>query len=201
MRAADEAGIEPRGKFYVDETEVWVTAEAIYHLDPQTQRLRLVEYRDHVATAVRTLFPDPAELRTRWGSRLGRHDVQDALDNRGIDLDELPDRAGLPDADPLDILVHLAWSQPLATRLDRTRRVRKVHADFFESHQPAAREILAQLLDKYAAHGISQLDDLAVLEVPPISGLGSPAEIAGRFGSPAALRDAVHTLGELLYAA
>lgn len=197
----DEAEIEPRGKFYVDETEVWVTAEAIYHLDPKTQRLRLVEYRDHVADAVRTLFPDPSQLRTQWRSRVGRHDVQDALANRGVDLDELPDRAGLPDADPLDVLVHLAWNQPLATRLDRTRRVRKEHADFFESHQPAARDVLSQLLDKYAAYGISQLDDLGVLEVPPISALGSPAEIAGRFGSPAALRDAVEMLGELLYAA
>jgi len=197
----DEAEIEPRGKFYVDQTEIWVTAEAIYHLDPETQRLRLVEYRDHVADAVRTLFPDPSQLRTQWRSRVGRHDVQDALSQRGVDLDELSDRAGLPDADPLDVLVHLAWNQPLATRLDRTRRVRSEHADFFEAHQPAARDVLGQLLDKYAEHGISQLDDLGVLEVPPISALGSPAEIAGRFGSPAALRDAVETLGELLYAA
>ena len=34
---------------------------------------------------------------------------------RGIDTDELPERAGLVDADPIDILVHLAWNQPLAT--------------------------------------------------------------------------------------
>jgi type I restriction enzyme R subunit len=197
----DEADIEPRGKFYVGRTEVWVTAEAIYHLDPDTQRLWLVEYRDHVADAVRTLFPNAGELRTRWRSRIGRHDVQDALSKRGIDLDELPARTGLGDADELDILVYLAWNQPLATRIDRTRRVRKEHADFFEAHQPAARDVLAQLLDKYDQHGISQLDDLHVLEVPPLSELGSPAEIAGRFGSPAALRDAVETLGELLYAA
>lgn len=194
----DEADIEPRGKFYVDRTEVWVTAEAIYHLDPETQRLWLVEYRDYVADAVRTLFPSAGELRTRWRSRVGRHDVHDELSRRGIDVDELPARTGLVDADALDILVHLAWNQPLATRIDRTRRVRKEHADFFDAHQPAARDVLAQLLDKYDEHGI---DDLHVLEVPPLSALGSPAEIAGRFGSPAALRDAVETLGELLYAA
>ena len=201
LSGLDESDVEPRSKFYVDRTEVWVTAEAIYHLDPATHRLRLVEYRDHVVDVVRTLFPEPGELRTRWLSRVGREDVRDALDGRGIDLAELPERAGLPDADALDVLVHLAWNQPLATRLDRTRRVRKDHADFFDAHQPAARDVLGQLLDKYAEHGISQLDDLRVLEVPPISALGSPAEIAARFGSPAALRSAVETLGELLYAA
>ena len=99
------------------------------------------------------------------------------------------------------MLVHLAWNQPLATRTDRARRVRKEHADFFAAYQPAAREVLAQLLDKYAEHGIGQLDDLGVLEVPPLSSLGSPAEIAERFGSPEALHEAVEKLGDLLYAA
>lgn len=79
--------------------------------------------------------------------------------------------------------------------------MRKEHADFFDDYQPAAREVLGHLLDKYAEHGVSQLDDLEILQVPPISSLGSPAEIAGRFGSAEALRDAVSKLGELLYAA
>lgn len=195
-----EADVDPRGKFYIDHAEVWVTAEAIYHLDPATQRLHLVEYRDYVADAVRTIYPEPGLLRREWRSRVGRKVVHDALAARGVEVEELPDRAGLPEADALDILVHLAWNQPLATRRDRTRRVRTDHAGFFEAHQPAARDVLAALLDKYADHGISQLDDLGVLQVPPLSTLGSPAEIAGRFGSAAEMRTAVEALGELLYA-
>lgn len=105
---------------------------------------------------MRTLFLDPGELRSRWRSRVGRHDVADALSKRGLDVTELPARTGMRDADSLDILVHLAWNQPLATRLDRTRRVRKEHSGFFEAHQPAARDVLAQLLDKYAEHGIAR---------------------------------------------
>jgi type I restriction enzyme, R subunit len=197
----DDLDAVPRAKFYVDDVEVWVTAEAIYHLDPETSRLRLVEYRDFVADTVRSLFPEPKGLRSKWRSRVGRHDVLDVLAQHAIDVGELAERTGLGDADPLDVLVHLAWNQPLATRTDRARRVRKEHADFFTAYQPAAREVLTQLLDKYAEHGIGQLDDLGVLEVPPLSLLGSPAEIADRFGSPDALQEAVGKLGELLYAA
>jgi type I restriction enzyme R subunit len=164
----DDLDVEPRVKFYVDDAEVWVTAEAVYYLDPATSRLRLVEYRDFVADTVRTLFPDPNHLRTTWASRVGRHDVLEALEVHGIDIGELSSRTGLAQADPLDVLVHLAWNQPLATRTDRARRVRKEHAEFFAAYQPAAREVLARLLDKYAEHGVSQLDDLGVLEVPPI---------------------------------
>jgi type I restriction enzyme R subunit len=104
----DDLGIELRAKFYVGDAEVWVTAEAIYQLDPETDRLRLVEYRDFVTDMVRSLFPDPKALRSRWVSRVGRQDVLDELAKRGIDAAELADRTGLVEADPLDVLVHLA---------------------------------------------------------------------------------------------
>lgn len=81
------------------------------------------------------------------------------------------------------------------------RRVRKEHADFFAAFQPAAREVLDYLLDKYAEYGISQLEDPAVLQVQPFSNLGTPVEIARRFGSIAELRDAQAKLGELVYVA
>lgn len=197
----DDLDDEPRVKFYVDDVEVWVTAEAVYHLDPETERLRLVEYRDFVAETIRSLYPDPALLRSRWSERPGRQDIIDALAAHGIDPSELAERTGLLDADPIDALVHLAWNQPLATRVDRVRRVRKEHADFFDQFQPAAREVLAFLLDKYAEHGINQLDDTSVLQVPPLSTLGTPVEIAERFGSADDLRRAVEQLGELIYAA
>ena len=191
----------PARKFYVADADVWVIAEEYYYLDRSTQRLRLVEYRDFVADAVRALFPDPVNLRSKWRSRVGRHDVVETLGRHGVDLDEAAQRAGIVQADPLDLLVHLAWSQPLATRRERARRVRRNHADFFATHQPAAREVLAELLEKYAEHGIGELDDLTALQVPPLSGLGSPAEIARRFGSAERLHKAVEQLGELLYAA
>lgn len=196
----DDLDEEVRAKFYVDDAEVWVTAEATYHLDPETQLLRLVEYRDFVTETVRSLFPDANDLRSQWSTRVGREDVLEALETHGIDPEELSERTGLPDADPIDLLVHLAWNQPLATRQDRVRRVQKEHAEFFATYAPAAREVLDYLLDKYAEHGIGQLDDLGVLQVPPLSSLGSPAEIAARFGSPEQLKEAVTKLGEHLYA-
>ena len=67
----DDVDDEQAVKFYVDDIEVWVIGEATYHLDPETQRLRLVEYRDFVTETVRSLYPDPNELRAKWASALG----------------------------------------------------------------------------------------------------------------------------------
>ncbi|MGV0050807.1 EcoAI/FtnUII family type I restriction enzme subunit R [Mycobacterium colombiense] len=192
---------EPRAKFYVDDVEVIVTAEAVYELDSETNRLRLIEYRDLVTKTVRSLYPSANELQAKWANRISRREVVDALAGRGIDADELAERTGLHDADPIDVLVYLAWNQPLATRIERVRRVRKEHADFFEAFQPAAREVLEFLLDKYAEYGISELEDPAVLQVQPFSNLGTPVEIAQRFGTVAALRNAQAKLAELVYVA
>lgn len=195
----DDLDKQPSTKFYVDDGQVWVTAEAVYHLDTTTQRLQLVEYRDFVADTVRFLFPDAGELRSKWASRVGRQDVIDALSAHGIDAAELVERAGLRDADPFDVLVHLAWNHPLATRVERARRVRREHVEFFETFKPQAREVLTYLLDKYTEYGIDELENLEVLEVPPLSSLGTPTQIAGRFGSAKALRSAVARLSQLVY--
>lgn len=192
---------EPRAKFYVDDVAVIVTAEAVYELDNSTNRLRLVEYRDLVTTTVRALFPSASELRTKWANRISRREVLEALAEHGIDADDITVRTGLGDADPIDVLVHLAWNQPLATRTDRVRRVRKEHEDFFATFQPAAREVLEYLLDKYADYGIAELESADVLQVPPLSALGTPVEIAHRFGSPTEWRAAQAKLAELVYVA
>lgn len=190
-----------RGKYYVEDSEVWITAEAVYHLSPVTRKLHLIEYREYVAETVRRLFPDRNALRSRWSNRVGREDVRELLATNGIELDEIAERAGLADADPLDVLVFVAWNSPLASRTDRVRRVRAGEEAFFKAYRPPARQVLRLLLDKYSTHGVSELDDLEVLSTPPLSELGSPSEIAARFGSPRELRHAVDRLGELLYAA
>lgn len=80
-------------------------------------------------------------------------------------------------------------------------RLKVEHRSFLEEQAPKAREVLEALLEQYASHGVSEIDDLASLEVPPLSDLGSPVEIAQRFGEPAAFQEAVRHLGDLLYAA
>ncbi len=200
----DDAAVDPatlRRKLYVDGAEVYVANEGMYRLDPATDRLVLVEYRDYVAEQVRTLFPDPTALRSAWTDRIRRADIERALDDHGIDLAELAERTGLTASDPLDILVHVAWHLPVMTRSARARRVRLDHQDFFDDQQPQARAVLEQLLEKYTQHGIGQLDDLRILQTAPLTELGSPTEIAARFGGADAMRDAITGLGLLIYAA
>jgi type I restriction enzyme R subunit len=109
-------------------------------------------------------------------------------------------QAAKPDADPFDLLCHLAFNTPLLTRRQRADRVKKKQAAFFSYFAPEAREILSKLLEKYAADGELQLTLPDVLKVPPISHRGNVNEIMGKFGGPDNLRNSVNELQSLLYA-
>ncbi len=80
-----------------------------------------------------------------------------------------------------------------------TSVVGKGLVDFWEYFQPEAREILRQILDKYVEHGAEGFKVPGILKVAPISDHGNVLKIAGKFGGPEELRDAVDRLQTLLY--
>jgi type I restriction enzyme, R subunit len=200
--ADGEVGPPPDArKYYVDDVEVYLTADSLWMTDPETDRLRLVEYREHVANSVRHIAPTPAGLRRRWRNAAHRTEIWEELRRRAINRDELLDRVGLPEADAFDILVHLAWNEPVLTRLERARRVRRDHAAFFARFQSGAREVLDLLLERYAQHGVDDMADMHVLRLEPFEEIGGPQEFADRFGGGERLRKAVSELERLLYVA
>src|SRR5262249_50007761 len=161
----------------------------------------VVEYSNYAAEKVRTLYPTAAELRNQWADPDQRSEIIAKLEDRGIDFDELANAANQPDADPFDLLCHLAFNAPLRTRRERAERLRKEKKDFFDQYGPDARAILEDLIEKYAEHGTAQFVLPDVLEVPPISERGNVMEIASKFGGSDRLSRAVHDLQKLLYAA
>lgn len=190
-----------RRKFYVDGGQVEVAAHLVYELDPQGNQLRVVKYTDYTADKVRSLFPNTVELRKRWADPIGRSEIIEALADRGIDFEALADAAKQPDADPFDLLCHVAFNAPLRTRRERAERLRTDRKDFFEKYGPEARQVLSELLEKYTDHGTAQFAIPDILEVPPISQHGNVIEIATYFGGLDKLRDAIRELQTLLYAA
>jgi type I restriction enzyme, R subunit len=186
-------------KFYYDGGQVTVVAHLVHELDPNGKQLRVVRYTDYAADTVRTLCPSAQELRKRWADADQRSEIIQALAERGISFDELAEQAQQPDADPFDLLCHLAFNAPLRTRRERAQRLKQERKDFFERYSPEAQKILVELLEKYALHGDAQFVLPDVLHVPPISDHGNPGEIIRLFGSPEQLRAAVNDLQGILY--
>ncbi|MCI0333210.1 MAG: DEAD/DEAH box helicase family protein [Planctomycetes bacterium] len=190
-----------RRKYYVDGGQVEIAAHLVYELDTDGNQLRVVQYSDYTAEKVRLLARTAAELRDRWVDPVGRCEIIDALGERGIDFDQLAEVAGQPDADPFDLLCHVAFDAPLRTRRERAERLRTGRQDFFDQYGPEARQVLEELLEKYSMHGTTQFSIPEILQVPPISAHGNVREIADLFGGIDRLRAAVQELQSLLYSA
>jgi len=186
-------------KFYFDGGQIEVVAHLVHELDPNGKQLRVVQYTDYAAESVRSLAPSSADLRTRWADAEKRREIIEALRERGIDFAELAEQTGQTEADPFDLLCHLAFNAPLRSRRERAQRLKSERKDYFEKFSPEARAVLDELLEKYAEHGDAQFVLPDVLRVPPISTHGQPAEIIKLFGGPDQLRQAVNDLQGLLY--
>lgn len=191
----------PRRKYYVDGVQVEIAAHLVHEFDADGMQLRVVKFTDYAAEKVRTLYTSAAEMRERWADPVGRSEIISLLEERGIDFDELAAASEHPEADPFDLLCHVAFNAPLRTRRERADRLRNEKKDFFDYYGPEARAILNELVEKYAEHGTAQFVIPEVLKVPPISEHGNVREIASLFGGPEDLRLAVHELQRLLYAA
>jgi type I restriction enzyme R subunit len=190
-----------RRKYYFDGGQVEIAAHLVYELDPDGKQLRVVKFSEYAAEKVRTLYPSAADLRKQWADPALRVEIIAKLEERGIDFDQLRSSSNQPEADPFDLLCHLAFNGPLRTRRERADRVKKDEKSFFEKYGTEAKAILNDLLEKYAEHGTAQFVIPDVLKVPPISERGNVIEIAALFGGPDNLREAVNELQALLYAA
>lgn len=194
----DDEEWQPR-KYYVDAGEARIAAEVVYELDASGKR-SIVRFTDYTAEQVRTLYPNSAEMRRLWADPAQREQIVKTLTERSIDFERLAAVTNQPDADPFDLLCHVAFNAPIRTRRERANRVRLEESAFFEQYTGKARDILLTLLEKYAEHGTTQFA-LEVLKVPPLSTFGTIGEIARLFGGADRLKSAVEQLQTLLYAA
>ncbi|MDT3671795.1 MAG: DEAD/DEAH box helicase family protein [Aromatoleum sp.] len=196
----EEPPPEPR-KFYVDGGEVEVIGHLVYDLDTDGKKLQVVKYTEYSGRTVRALYPTREALQSAWANPDTRSEVLRELTERGISFDELAASSDQGDADPFDLLCHLAWNAPLLTRRQRAELARRKAPDLFAQYGDTAREILSLLLDRYIERGILQFNALSeLMKVQPFDRYGNPGEIAARhFGGVRGMKDAVSRLQTALY--
>jgi type I restriction enzyme R subunit len=188
-------------KYYVDGVQVQIIHEMVQELDPLGKRLRVRRFDDYAREQVRSLYGDAGKIRAAWQNPEQRELLVSELEQRGITFEQLAEATGQAEADPFDLLIHVAFNAPLRSRRERAHTVRRECAGFFDQYSLKAREVLDYLLEKYTDHGVAQLTDLRILELPDVPVLGTVMEIADLFGGVDQLKEATRQLQSLIYAA
>ncbi len=101
-----------RQKYYVDGGIIEVAAHLVYELDPEGNQLRIIKYTDYTADKVRSMYSSAAVLRSKWSNAEEREIIISSLEERGITFEELAKVSNQPDADPFDLLCHIAFNAP-----------------------------------------------------------------------------------------
>jgi len=181
---------------------IQVIGEDVYDLSSDGKTLLpRSSYRDYTAATLQSFVKVPEDLRARWLNKEQREALRDQLEDEGVNLQALAVALHLPDVDPLDILMHVAFGQPVLTRNQRVERLYHDHADFFNRYRSDAREILAIILGKYVAGEAQDVSNPELLKVQPLSERGTFMELARFFDGGAKVRSTLQELQQLLYSA
>lgn len=196
-----EENNQPPRKYYDDSGTEEIIEEKIYDPDPENQ-LRLSKLIDHTKEQVRILYRSTLDIQQRWANPEQRSQVIELLEEKGIDFEDLKEVTNQPEADPFDLLCHIAFDAPVLTCKQRAEQLKRKKQDFFEEYGKEAREILEILLEKYAERGIKEFEIPTTFKAnKEFEQYGNVVEIAGRFGGVSQLREAVNQLQSLLYSA
>ena len=195
-------GGEGRVKYYIDDVSVRVAVERSQYLDADG-KLITEDYRvllkDDIKKALQAEFGNLTDFLRRWNSADRKQAVLEELAKNGVPLEVLRQAvANGSELDAFDLVAHVAFDRKPLTRRERANNVKK--RDVFGKYGEQARAVLEALLEKFADHGVQDIEDAKVLELPPFDRFGSKTEIRrGIFGSVEQYTQAVHDLEQALY--
>jgi type I restriction enzyme R subunit len=186
-----------RTKYIVHDVPVFVVAERVQYYG-KDGRLITESLREYSKKAIREKFASLDVFLKTWTEADRKQAIIKELEEQGVFFDELAKEVA-KDLSAFDLVCHVAFDQPPLTRKERANNVRK--RSYFTKFGEAARAVLEALLDKFEREGVDDIENLRVLQVQPIAGLGTPLEIVERFGGKEPYMKAVRGLEDELYEA
>lgn len=191
-----------RLKYVVGDVDVSVAVERSQYLDANgrliTEDYR-VSLRDDIRKSLLAEYSTLTDFLLRWNKADRKKAVIDELEEQGISLPVLQQAVAQgSELDVFDLVAHIAFDQKPLTRKERAEQVKK--RDVFGRYGEKARMVLEGLLEKFADHGVQDIEDPKVLELPPFDRIGSRTQIRrGIFGGVDGYAEAVKSLEEALY--
>ena len=193
----DVSGVkEPSRKIYVNGVDVSVLISRELYFDQHGKPIT-VSLKDYTKEIIKGKYASLDDFLKKWNTSERKEAIIAELQEQGVLVDKLYEAVNKK-VDLFDLICHVAYDQPPLTRKERANNVKK--RNYFTKYGDQARKVLEALLDKYADEGIENIESMEVLQVKPLSDMGSTVEIVnGIFGSRAKYLEAVRDLEKELY--
>jgi type I restriction enzyme R subunit len=195
-------GSEGRIRYVISDVDVRLAVERAQYLDADgkliTESFRVL-LKDDIRKSLQAQFGTLNDFLRRWNTAERKQAVLQELADQGVSLDILQQAvANGTELDAFDLVAHVAFDQKPLTRRERANRVKK--RNVFAKYGDQARAVLETLLEKFADHGVQDIEDAKVLELPPFDQFGTKTQIRrGIFGGLENYAHAVQALERALY--
>jgi len=189
---------EPRYKYRVNDVDVIILNERVQYYDVDG-KLITESVTNYSKKNILGEYATLDDFLRAWNTTERKQAIIDELKERGVLLDALREAAGNRDIDDFDLICHIAFDKKPLTKAERADGVRK--RDYLNRYEGIARDVLSALLDKYAANGIADLEQVGILQIDPFRAFGDMKKIIRAFGGKREYIDAVKELQNQIYAA
>ncbi|MGQ9497685.1 MAG: EcoAI/FtnUII family type I restriction enzme subunit R [Desulfotomaculales bacterium] len=186
------------GKIRVEGLEVTIADEAVFLIEETGQQLTLSEYKDYTRRQITRTAPTFKTLRAIWVDPSRRRAFLEDLRRQSIHPEVLAEVMDQSEADTFDLLAHLAFGAPIRTRSERASAFRNREQAFIQAFEENARRVILELLEKYRAGGIEQLQP-EVFSISPFREWGGAFTISRWFGGTKRLRSTLLTMQQKIY--
>jgi type I restriction enzyme R subunit len=188
---------EPREKIFVNGIDVTVLNTRELYFDnegrPITESLK-----DYTKKQILKDYRSLDDFLRKWNAADRKEAIVAELEEHGVLVDDLINAVDRQ-CDLFDIISHVAFDQPPLTRRERANNV--IKRNYFTKYGELARKVIEALLDKYADEGITNIENIEVLKVKPLTDFGSAVEIIKTFGGKTKYLEAIKELERQLYKA
>ncbi len=189
---------EGHRKYIVDGHDIRITHEKVSYLGADGHTLVTESLTDFTRKSIRGKYATLDDFINNWNEVDRKKVIVDELKEYNVLIDAVREsNPQLAEADIFDVICHVAFDRKPITRRERANNVKK--RDYLSKYQGMARQVLENLLDKYADNGIIELENENVLELPPFNQIGTPVKIIKLFGGIAGYMNALTELKTELY--
>lgn len=159
--------------------------------------LRQEDIIDYTKTNIKGEYSSLSDFIRKWKSSAKKKEIEKIFAEKGINLQALKQEQKMLDVDDFDFICYIAYGTKPLTRKERAENVKK--RDFFSKYSGDAKAVLEILLEKYMNKGVTEIEEIKVLNLADFSSYGKPAKIVKLFGGKAGYEKAVRELEEIIY--
>lgn len=185
-------------KYLINGKDIRIDTEKVSYLGEDGHTLVTESLTDFTRKNIRGKYATLDDFIRTWSASDRKKVIVDELKEYNVLIDALREsNPELANADIFDIVCHIAFDKKPLTRSERANNVKK--SDYLSKYEGMARQVLENLLDKYADNGILELENPTILVLAPFSQIGTPVKIMKLFGGRSGYETAIRGLETQLY--